>query len=91
MTGMSISAEEDALVARLRALDTCAVSDALDHLHLSGATTGGDAPLPGAAAPGKFSAQACDQRSDGDASAGCGGGEAPQPAVPLSISAPACA
>ena len=28
------------LLERLRALDTCAVSDALDHLHLSGATTG---------------------------------------------------
>jgi regulator of RNase E activity RraA len=28
------------LLKRLRALDTCAVSDALDHLHLSGATTG---------------------------------------------------
>ncbi len=28
------------LLARLRALDTCAVSDALDHLQLSGATTG---------------------------------------------------
>jgi regulator of RNase E activity RraA len=31
---------DDALLARLRALDTCAVSDALDHHHLSGATTG---------------------------------------------------
>lgn len=28
------------LTERLLALDTCAVSDALDHLHLSGATTG---------------------------------------------------
>lgn len=28
------------LLKRLHALDTCAVSDALDHLHLSGATTG---------------------------------------------------
>jgi regulator of RNase E activity RraA len=28
------------LLERLRALDTCAVSDALDHLHLPGATTG---------------------------------------------------
>jgi regulator of RNase E activity RraA len=30
----------DELLRRLYALDTCAVSDALDHLHLSGATTG---------------------------------------------------
>ena len=30
----------DPLVKRLRALDTCAVSDALDYLHRSGATTG---------------------------------------------------
>jgi len=30
----------DALVTRLAALDTCAVSDALDHLGMSGATTG---------------------------------------------------
>jgi hypothetical protein len=30
----------DQLLKRLHALDTCAVSDALDHLHLSGATTG---------------------------------------------------
>ena len=36
MTAMS----SDDLPGRLRALDTCAVSDALDHLHLSGATTG---------------------------------------------------
>lgn len=34
-----MSSEAD-LLGRLRALDTCAVSDALDHLHLSGATTG---------------------------------------------------
>ena len=46
------------------------------------------APLPCAAAAGKLSAQAWDQRSKGDASAGCGGGEAPQPAVPFSIGAP---
>ncbi len=30
----------DTLVERLRALDTCAVSDALDHFNLRGATTG---------------------------------------------------
>jgi 4-hydroxy-4-methyl-2-oxoglutarate aldolase len=31
---------EEGLLERLRALDTCAVSDALDHLHQSGATIG---------------------------------------------------
>ena len=35
-----MSGEAADLRERLRALDTCAVSDALDHLHLSGATTG---------------------------------------------------
>lgn len=30
----------DDLIKRLLALDTCAVSDALDHLHVTGATTG---------------------------------------------------
>jgi len=39
MTVMSLPADGD-LRKRLHALDTCAVSDALDHLHLSGATTG---------------------------------------------------
>ena len=52
---------------------------------------GGEAPLPCTAAPGKFSAHACDQRSEADASAGCRGGEPPHPAVLFSISAPACA
>jgi regulator of RNase E activity RraA len=37
------------LPKRLHALDTCAVSDALDHLHLSGATTG-VRPMHGACA-----------------------------------------
>jgi 4-hydroxy-4-methyl-2-oxoglutarate aldolase len=31
---------DDSLLGRLRALDTCAVSDALDHLGIAGATTG---------------------------------------------------
>lgn len=37
------------LIERLKALDTCAVSDALDHLHLSGATIG-VRPMHGACA-----------------------------------------
>lgn len=37
----------DPLVKRLHALDTCAVSDALDHLHLPGATTGVRPMWPG--------------------------------------------
>jgi regulator of RNase E activity RraA len=31
---------DDSLIKRLKALDTCAVSDALDHLQITGATTG---------------------------------------------------
>ena len=37
---MSSETADGDLRKRLHALDTCAVSDALDHLHLSGATTG---------------------------------------------------
>src|ERR1700722_3141596 len=44
-----MSGEAGDLRERLRALDTCAVSDALDHLHRSGATTGVRPMHPGCA------------------------------------------
>src|SRR5207302_5263117 len=50
---------------------------------------GGSSPSAWVRVPGKSWAHAVGQRSDGEASAGCGGGGTPQPAVPFSIGAPA--